>query len=90
MPLLTEYDVYPCHDRGGRSVSSADGPGQPVRVDSPALERWPTFALDHDIEAVEDDGLRCTIRPSDAADDDRNAAWIAATGDGFADLDEIR
>jgi hypothetical protein len=78
------------HELGDRPVSSADESEPPVTVDSPALGRWPTFALDHSVEAVGSDGARCTIYPPDVPDDSRLTAWIAATDDAFVGVDEIR
>jgi hypothetical protein len=66
-------------------MSSTDDPDVPT--DSPALDRWPTFRLDH---AVDDDGARCTIYPSDDSGARRTGAWITAHGDAFRALDELR
>jgi hypothetical protein len=66
-------------------VSSADEPEPPVTVDSPALDRWPTFALDYHVE-THADGTRCTIRPRD----DPDGRWVAADDAGYVALDEIR
>jgi len=75
---------------GDRAVSSADEDDRPAIVDSPALDRWPTFTLDHTVEAVGSDGSRCTIHPSNVPEDRRLTAWITATDDAFVTLDEIR
>ncbi|WP_251341729.1 DUF7511 domain-containing protein [Haloplanus halophilus] len=71
-------------------MSSTGEGDRPVAVDSPALDRWPTFALDHAIEAVGCDGSQCTIYPSDVPEDRRLTAWITATDDSFIAVDEIR
>jgi hypothetical protein len=71
-------------------VSSADEEEPPVAVDSPALDRWPTYTLDHTIEAVGSDGEQCTIYPSTVDEGKRLTAWITASGDAFVPMDEIR
>lgn len=69
-------------------MSSADEP--PATVDSPALDRWPTFTLDHAIESVGSDGTQCTMYPSNVSEDRRLRAWISADEDSFIAVDEIR
>ncbi|WP_338741108.1 DUF7511 domain-containing protein [Haloplanus salilacus] len=64
-------------------MSSTDDPD--VTPDSPALDRWPTFRLDHVI-----DDERCTIYPSDRSADRRTGAWITAHRDAFVALDGVR
>ncbi|WP_299335723.1 DUF7511 domain-containing protein [Haloplanus sp.] len=64
-------------------MSSTDRPD--VTTDSPALDRWPTFRLDHEIN----DG-RCTVSPSTRRADGQTGAWITAHGDAFVALDEVR
>jgi len=71
-------------------VSSADEGGPPVAVDSTALDRWPTYTLEHTIEAVGSDGEQCTIYPSTVDDGDELTAWITATDGAFVAIDEIR
>jgi hypothetical protein len=70
-------------------VSSADENG-PAAVDSPTLDRWPTYALDHTIEAVGSDGTQCTVYPSDVPEDRRLSEWITASDDAFVAIDEVR
>jgi hypothetical protein len=62
-------------------VSSADE-GAPVAVDSPALDRWPTYALDHTIEEVgleefDSDRTQCTIYPPNVPEDETLTAWCS-------------
>ena len=71
-------------------MSSADEGEPPVAVDTPALDRWPTYTLDHAIEAVGSDGEQCTIYPADVDDRERLTAWITASDDAFVAIDEIR
>jgi hypothetical protein len=71
-------------------VSSVDEGEPPVTTDTPALDRWPTYTLDHAIETVGSDGEQCTIYPSTVDDDERLTAWITASGDAFVAIDEIR
>jgi hypothetical protein len=71
-------------------VSSADEGDPPAVADTPALDRWPTYTLDHTIEAVGGDGEQCTIYPSVVDDEERLTAWIAASDDAFVAIDEIR
>jgi hypothetical protein len=71
-------------------VSSADEGEPPVAADTPALDRWPTYTLDHTIEAVGSDGEQCTIYPSVVDDGERLTAWITASDDAFVAIDEIR
>ncbi|MFB6101050.1 MAG: hypothetical protein ABEJ73_00610 [Haloplanus sp.] len=71
-------------------MSSADDSEPTVAVDSPALDRWPTFTLDHSIEAVGCDGTQCTIYPSNVPEDRRLTAWITADEGAFVGIDEIR
>lgn len=59
-----------------------------VATESTALDRWPTFRLDHAIE--EDGDTRCTMYPSNVSDDRQTGAWITAHGDAFLDIDEVR
>jgi hypothetical protein len=51
----------------------------------PALDRWPTFALEH----VVADGT-CTIYPTDIGADADGEAWIAAAAGDRVPLDEVR
>jgi len=69
-------------------VSSADE-GEGV-LDSPALDRWPTYTLEHTVEAVGSDGEQCTIYPSTVDDDEQLTAWISADDDAFVAMDEIQ
>jgi hypothetical protein len=71
-------------------VSSADEGDPPVAVDSPALDRWPTYTLDHTIEAVGSDGTQCTIYPSNVDEGRKLTAWITAEDDSFVAIDEIQ
>ena len=71
-------------------MSSADEGEPPVAADTPALDRWPTYTLDHTIEAVGSDGEQCTIYPSVVDDGERLTAWITASDDAFVAIDEIR
>jgi hypothetical protein len=71
-------------------VSSADEGEPPVAVDTPALDRWPTYTLDHAIEAVGSGGEQCTIYPAVVDDGERLTAWITASDDAFVAIDEIR
>lgn len=71
-------------------MSSADEEEPPVAVDSPALDRWPTYTLEHTIEAVGSDGRQCTIYPTTVPEDEKLTAWITATDDAFVAIDEIR
>ena len=71
-------------------MSSADEGEPPVVADTPALDRWPTYTLDHTIEAVGSDGEQCTIYPSAVDDGKRLTAWITASDDAFVAIDEIR
>jgi hypothetical protein len=71
-------------------VSSADEGEPPVAADTSALDRWPTYTLDHTIEAVGSDGEQCTIFPSVVDDGERLTAWITASDDAFVAIDEIR
>lgn len=82
-PLRANDAHSPRTQSGDRTVSSTDRPD--VTTDSPALNRWPTFRLDH----VIDDG-RCTVYPSTHSADRRTGAWITAHGDAFLALDEVR
>jgi hypothetical protein len=59
-------------------------------LDSPALDRWPTYTLEHTVEAVGSDGEQCTIYPPTVDDDEQLTAWITADGDAFVAIDEIR
>jgi hypothetical protein len=67
-------------------VSSADE-GEPS--DRPALDRWPTYALEHTVETVGSDGRRCTIYPP-TDDDGELTAWITAHDDAFVAIEELR
>jgi len=71
-------------------MSSADEGEPPVAVDSPALDRWPTYTLEHTIEVVGSDGRQCTIYPSNVPEEEKLTAWITADGDSFLAIDEIR
>ncbi|AXG09098.1 DUF7511 domain-containing protein [Haloplanus rubicundus] len=71
-------------------MSSADEGEPPVAADTSALDRWPTYTLDHTIEAVGSDGEQCTIFPSVVDDGERLTAWITASDDAFVAIDEIR
>jgi hypothetical protein len=71
-------------------VSSVDEDDRSAAVDNPALDRWPTFMLDHTVESVGSDGSRCTIYPSTAPDGRRLTAWITATDDAFVAVGDIR
>ena len=71
-------------------MSSADEGEPPIAVDTPALDRWPTYTLDHTIEAVGSDGEQCTIYPSVVDDGERLTAWITASDDAFVAIDDIR
>jgi len=71
-------------------VSSADEDGSPATVDSPALDRWPTYTLDHTIEAVGSDGTQCTMYPSNVPEDRRLTEWLTASDDSFIAIDEIQ
>jgi len=71
-------------------MSSADEGGPPVAVDSTALDRWPTYTLEHTIEAVGSDDQQCTIYPSTVDDGEKLTAWITASGDSFVAIDELR
>ena len=71
-------------------MSSADEGDPPTAADTPALDRWPTYTLDHTIEAVDSDGERCTIYPSTIDEEDRLTTWITASDDAFVAIDEIR
>ncbi|WP_049934961.1 DUF7511 domain-containing protein [Haloplanus natans] len=59
-------------------------------LDSPALDRWPTYTLEHTVEAVGSDGEQCTIYPPTVDDDEQLTAWITADCDAFVAIDEIR
>jgi hypothetical protein len=72
------------------TVSSADEGDPPATVDSPALDRWPTYTLEHTIEAVGSDGSQCTVYPSDIDESCKLTAWITAEDDAFVAIDEIR
>jgi hypothetical protein len=69
-------------------VSSADE-GEGV-LDSPALDRWPTYTLEHTVEAVGSDGEQCTIYHPTVDDDEQLTAWITADDDAFVAMDEIQ
>jgi len=71
-------------------VNSADEGDTSEAVDSPALDRWPTYPLEHTIEAVGTDRQQCTIYPADTPEDRKLTAWITAGGDAFVAIDEIR
>jgi len=71
-------------------VSSVDEGDPPVAADTPALDRWPTYTLEHTIEAVGSDGKQCTIYPSVVDGGERLTAWITASDDAFVAIDEIR
>jgi hypothetical protein len=71
-------------------MSSVDEGETPVAVDSLALDRWPTYALEHTIEAVESDGQQCTIYPPTVDEGERLAEWITASDEAFVAMDEIR
>ncbi|RCU46926.1 hypothetical protein DU504_06165 [Haloplanus salinus] len=62
-------------------MSSVDEGEPPVTTDTPALDRWPTYTLDHAIETVGSDGEQCTIYPSRST---------TTSGDAFVAIDEIR
>jgi len=74
----------------GGAMSSADESDPPVTVDSPALDRWPTYPLEHTIEAVGSDGSQCTIYPSDVDEESKLTAWITAGEDSVVAIDEVR
>ncbi|AZH24265.1 DUF7511 domain-containing protein [Haloplanus aerogenes] len=71
-------------------MSSADEGEPPAALDSPALDRWPTYPLDHTIEAVGSDGEQCTIYPSNVDEESELTAWITAKDDSFVAIDEIQ
>jgi len=71
-------------------VSSADEGDSPVALDSPALDRWPTYTLEYTIEAVGSDGEQCTMYPSDIDEEDELTAWITAEDGAFVAIDEIQ
>jgi len=71
-------------------MSSADEGGPPAQVDSPALDRWPTYTLDHTIEAVGSDKEQCTMYPSTVDEEGRLTSWITACDGAFVGLDEVR
>ena len=71
-------------------MSSADESEPPVAVDSPALDRWPTYTLDHTVEAVGSDGTQCTIYPANVDETQKLTAWITAEDDSFIAIDEIQ
>ena len=76
--------------RRGSAVSSADEGGPPAQVDSPALDRWPTYTLEYTIEAIGSDGKQCTMYPSNVDEERELTAWITAEDDAFVPIDEIQ
>ncbi|MFB6255489.1 MAG: hypothetical protein ABEH58_01980 [Haloplanus sp.] len=61
-----------------------------VALDSPALDRWPTYTLEHTIEAVGSDGEQCTIYPQTVDEDGRLTEWIMSDDNAFVAIDEIQ
>lgn len=71
-------------------MSSADG-GEPLgALDSPALDRWPTYTLEHTVEAIGSDGEQCTIYPPMVDEDEKLTEWITANDDAFVAIEEVR
>jgi hypothetical protein len=70
-------------------VSSSDEDDPLVTAQRPAVDRWPTFRLDHAIEDA-DGGAQCTIYPSNVPEERRLTTWITADADSYIGIDEIR
>lgn len=71
-------------------MSSADEGEPPSTLDSPVLDRWPTYTLEHTVEAVGSDGEQCTIYPPTVDEDETLVEWITATDDAFVAIEEVR